>query len=517
MSGVFSSRMSSLAWAMAGALSAFTAILTAPTQGFTSAQTFGPSLLLRALAAAAIGRMSSLPGALVGGIGLGVLEQLLLWNYADSGLVEVVLFAVILLVLLLLRGKVGREDEERGSWAAVDVLRPVPDKLRELWLVRNLGKVVGAGALAVAAMLPLLLTNSSSQILSGIFALAVVGLSLGIVTGLGGQLSLGQFAVAGVAAVVSYVVSSHGGNFVLAFVYAGLAGAGVSVLLGLPALRTKGLMFTVTTLSFALIVPAWLLNQPWAFGESVIPKQPQPFGLSLATGRSYYLFALAILLISMLIVRNVRRSGLGRVLVAVRDNEENARAFTVNAGLAKVKAFVLAGFVAGLGGALYAHSLASIGATTFGTVYSIQLAVVAVIGGLGIMSGPLLGALLVLALPAFVNLDAAALAASAFGQLLIIMYLPGGVAQVVEPIRNVAPCCCAPPACGSPSAASAPSTTCRSRSGPARPWGSSGPTAPARPPRSSCSAGSGAPTAAKCGSTGATCRCSGRRLAPSSG
>src|SRR5205823_974101 len=149
--------------------------------------------------------------------------------------VEMVLFGIILLVLLLQRARVGREDEERGSWAAVEALRPVPDRLRELWLVRNLGSVVGVVVLVFAALLPFVITNSSASILAGIFALAVVGLSLGIVTGLGGQLSLGQFAVAGVAAVVSYVVSSHGGNFVLAFVYAGLAGAGVSVLLGLPA------------------------------------------------------------------------------------------------------------------------------------------------------------------------------------------------------------------------------------------------------------------------------------------
>src|SRR5206468_160574 len=166
MSGVFALRMSSLAWALAGALSAFTAILTAPTQGFTSAQTFGPYLLLRALTCAAIGRMSSLPGALTAGVGLGVLEQLLLWNYPQSGLVEVVLFGIVLTVLFLQRGRVGREDEERGSWTAVQALRPVPDKLRELWLVRHLGAVVGAIALTAAVSLPLVITHSAATTLA---------------------------------------------------------------------------------------------------------------------------------------------------------------------------------------------------------------------------------------------------------------------------------------------------------------------------------------------------------------
>ena len=436
MSGVFATRMSSLAWLLAGAMSAFTAILNQPTQGFSGVQTFGPSLLLRALAAAAIGRMSSLPGALAAGIGLGILEQLLLWNYSEAGLVQLVLFGIIMMALLVQRAKVGREDEERGSWAAVQALRPIPDKLRELWLVRNLGALVGCTVLAAAALLPLVISNSSSVKLSNIFALAIVGLSLGIVTGLGGQLSLGQFAIAAVAGVVSYQVTSHGGNFALALVYAGLASAIVSLLLGLPALRSKGLMLTVTTLAFALVSQAWLLNQPWMFGSGVQPGRPRPFGLILDTGRSYYYFALVVLLVAILIARNIRRSGFGRVLIAVRDNEDNARALTVGATAVKSQAFLLAGFVAGIGGAMYAHGLSIVSASSYPTGISVDLVKMVVIGGLGIMAGPLLGALFVLALPAFVPLDTAGLATSSLGQLLIIMYVPGGIAQLVEPVRN---------------------------------------------------------------------------------
>jgi ABC-type branched-subunit amino acid transport system ATPase component/ABC-type branched-subunit amino acid transport system permease subunit len=436
MSGIFATRMSSLAWLLAGALSAFTAILNQPTQGFSGVQTFGPSLLLRALAAAAIGRMSSLPGALAAGIGLGILEQLLLWNYSEAGLVQLVLFAIIMVALLVQRAKVGREEEERGSWAAVQALRPIPDRLRELWLVRNLGALVGVTVLVAAALLPLVVSNSSSVKLSGIFALAIVGLSLGIVTGLGGQLSLGQFAVAAVAGVVSYQVTSHGGNFFLALIYAGLASAAVSLLLGLPALRSKGLMLTVTTLAFALVSQAWFLNQPWMFGSGVQPRRPRPFGIALESGRSYYYFALAVLLIAVLIARNIRRSGFGRVLIAVRDNEDNARAFTIGATAVKTQAFLLAGFVAGLGGAMYAHGLSIVSAASYPTGLSVDIVKMVVIGGLGIMAGPLLGALFVLALPMFVPLDAAGLAATSLGQLLLIMYLPGGIAQLVEPVRN---------------------------------------------------------------------------------
>ncbi|MFY9586634.1 MAG: branched-chain amino acid ABC transporter ATP-binding protein/permease, partial [Actinomycetota bacterium] len=361
---------------------------------------------------------------------------LLLWNYSQAGLVDVVLFGIVLLALILQRVRGGREEEERGSWAAVQALRPVPDALRKIWLVRHLGTLVGVVALAVAAVLPLVITHSAAVTLSGIFALAIVGLSLGIVTGLGGQLSVGQFAVAAVAGVVSYHVTKEGGNFALAFVYAGVAAGFTSLLLGLPALRARGLMLTVTTLAFALITPTWLLGQSWMLGDGVSPRRPEPFGTPLDTGRSYYFFALAMLLIAMLIARNVRRGGLGRVLSAVRDNEDNARAFTVRSSAVKAQSFLLAGFIAGIGGALYTHSLTRINPISFPTITSIDLVVMTVIGGLGIMSGPLLGALLVLALPAFVPLDAAGFTASRLGQLLIILYLPGGVAQIAEPIRN---------------------------------------------------------------------------------
>src|SRR5947209_16764277 len=174
MSGIFASRMSSLAWAIAGALSAFTAILTAPTQGFISGDSFGPALLLRAMTAAVIGRMQSLPMALAGGVGLGILEQILLWNYPRSGLVEVTLFVIILVALLLQRQRGGR-DEEKGSWAAVQGLRPIPQRLHQIRLIRVLPMALAIVFLAVLVLLPLFITNSLSVAFTGLMGFGVVG------------------------------------------------------------------------------------------------------------------------------------------------------------------------------------------------------------------------------------------------------------------------------------------------------------------------------------------------------
>ena len=434
MAGIFSSRMSSLAWGIAGALAAFSAILTQPTQAFTTGDSFGPSLLLVALTGAVLARMQSLPRALFAGAAIGIVEQLLLWNYAQSGLVQVALFVIILLTLLLQKQRVGRA-EEKGSWAAVQAARPLPAAIRRVRSVRALGPGVALLFFGIFLVLPQFISNANSVKVTGSFGFVIIGLSVGIITGLGGQLSLGQFALGAVGAVASFEVSRRTGNFFESFLYAGLAAAVVSVLIGLPALRVKGLLLTVTTLSFALVIPGFLLQQDWVLGSGKDPGRPILAGHALESGRSYYYVGLATLFVALVIARNVRSGGLGRRLVAVRDNEDAARSFTVPASVVKLQGFALAGFVAGLGGAMYGHSLSLIGATSFPTRASIDVVVLAVIGGIGLLSGPILGAAVVQG-ATFLPLDSAGLAATALGQLLIIMYLPGGLGSLVAPVRD---------------------------------------------------------------------------------
>jgi ABC-type branched-subunit amino acid transport system ATPase component len=145
---------------------------------------------------------------------------------------------------------------------------------------------------------------------------------------------------------------------------------------------------------------------------------------------------LPVLLVATVISWNVRRGGFSRLLIAVRDNEEAARAFTVRAALVKLQGFLLAGFIAGVGGALIGHSVAQVGSLTFPTAASISVVAMTVIGGVSLLAGPIIGALFVLGVPSFVPLDSAGLAASAFGQLLIIMYLPAGLGSLAEGLRD---------------------------------------------------------------------------------
>src|SRR5207237_6835966 len=114
---------------------------------------------------------------------------------------------------------------------------------------------------------------------------------------------------------------------------------------------------------------------------------------------------------------------------AVRDNEDGARAFTIPATGVKLQAFVLSGVIAGVGGAVYGHLLASQAANAYPIDASVNAVAVAVVGGLGVLVGPILGSLYIIGLPRFLPLDNAGLAATAAGWLLLILRYPGGVAQ----------------------------------------------------------------------------------------
>ena len=209
MAGISTNNMSSLAWILAGVLSALTAVLVIPASGFASSTSFGPSLLLRALAAALLARMYSLPIAFGAGVVIGVVEEMLLYSYPNSpGFVDVMLYVIIVVALLLQRGQRGRE-EDKGSWAAVTAWQPLSRAVARLPEIRLARWGAGAAALSIAVAIPAMVSNSSAVIFSTIFAFSIVGLSVGIVLGLSGQLSLGQFAIAAVGAVVAFDVSER--------------------------------------------------------------------------------------------------------------------------------------------------------------------------------------------------------------------------------------------------------------------------------------------------------------------
>lgn len=427
--------MSTLAWAIAAALSALTAILVSPTRGFAAASAFGPSLLLKALAAAVLARMDRLSIAFAAGIGIGVMEQVVLDNTSAQGSVELALF-VLVVVGLAVQRPIGGRLAERAAWTTVQPWRPLPAELRTIWLVRHLATIVGVLALVATAVAIALVTNATAYTFVAIMALALVGLGAMVISGLLGELSLGLVAFGALGSVVSIEVATRTGNFPLAFACSAVVAGLLSLLTGLPSLRARGLLLTVTTLAFAVATSTWALGRSWALGLGERPGRPVVGGFAFDSGQSYAWLTLGILGLAVIVARNIRGGALGRRFVAVRDNDAAAQAFGVSAMRTKALGLFVGGAFAGVGVALFTHSLPVATPQSFLVTDNIEVVATAAIGGIGLVAGPLLGALYILGLPRLIPLDSAALAASSAGWLLLLMYVPGGLAKLIAPVRE---------------------------------------------------------------------------------
>ena len=292
MSAISTKKMSAIVWTLAGLLSAITAVLVAPLKGggtAIEAAALGPGLLLRALAAALVARMRSLPVALGAGAVIGVAEAVTLWNYFDQpGLIDAALFVVVLVaVLSFVRREAG--DDRAQSMSFAPRTRPVPPQLQAFWWVRRLPQIVVTVALLVAVVLPFVVTRPSRHFLySTMLLLAIVGMSLTLLTGWAGQLSLGQFAFAGVGAFVTTAlvrglefqwwvldVEIPVVSFEWALVLAAVVCLVVALIVGLPALRVRGLFLAITTLAFAVMAENWLFERDVLTGGDSIVRLPR--------------------------------------------------------------------------------------------------------------------------------------------------------------------------------------------------------------------------------------------------
>ena len=435
MAGVSPARMSAIAWGLAGALSAYTALLVRPALGFAATGTTNaPGLLIRALTVAVIARMSSIPITLVAGVAVGVVESILQLNYNNGGPVEVALFLAAVTALMVQSGRRGR-GVVRDNWASLQPWSALPASLTRHPLLRRLGWIMAAVGLVGAIGFGLAANNEQASVGSLLLRTAMIGLSIFLLTGLGGQLTLGQFGIASIAGACAIRFVNGPGEFASALVVGAIVGALISVLLGIPALRVRGLMLAVTTLAFAIATRSWLTSQPWMIGEGLTLEERTLFGIDLSTDRRMYWVVLVLLVVVFIAVRNISRSGFGRRLIALRDNEDQARAFTVSSVRTLLAAYGASGFIAGLGGAVFALSLTRLGVDSVKVDDSIQVTALAVLGGLGIVAGPILGALYIIGLPEL-PLDSLGLAATSLGWLVLLLYVPSGIAGLVAPLRN---------------------------------------------------------------------------------
>jgi ABC-type branched-subunit amino acid transport system ATPase component/ABC-type branched-subunit amino acid transport system permease subunit len=420
-------RVSTLVWALAGGLAVLTASLNLPVSNTAvnlPAESLGATLLLKALVAAMIGGFVSLPLTFAGGIAVGVVEAVVLTNTPTSpGTANLVFFIVILALLLFRRIRSLGND---GTPASVKV-PPVAEALRQLWWVRHLTSLAYGALLVAALAAPLIVTSSEGRFgLTRLVIFALPCLSLTVLTGWGGQLSLGQFAFVGVGAFAAGGLTLRGVPLPMAIVMGTVITAAVAVIAGLPALRLKGLFVAISTLAFAVMANQWLFDLPFLKGDGTLPQfaRTGPWTSSL----TYYYLCLGGLVVGVLVVAALRRSGSGRLLLATRDNENGTSAFSVSPRTVKVQAFALAGALAGLGGGLYGGLVIRFNAGDFAPSLSLTLVSTVIIGGLGTIAGAVLGPLWVIGLPQLFGGSAeATLAASGIGLLIFLLYFPNGL------------------------------------------------------------------------------------------
>ena len=289
---------------------------------------------------------------------------------------------------------------------------------------------------ALAVLYPFLVSTGEVSSASVTLIYAVIGMSLLVLTGWAGLISLGQF---GLAAVGGYVVALVGGRlgapFLIALPIAGLAGAAIAILLGLPSLRIRGLYLGVTTLAFAVATTSIGLNEQ--YGGRFIPssvKRPSLFGLTLNDERVFYYVCLGFLTLAVIAVTTMRRSPTARALIAVRDNDRAAEAFGINPVRARLQVFAVSGLLAAIAGGLFVYQQRGIAVGNFAVEVSLSLFLMVVIGGLGSTAGPILGAVFV----GFLATRFASVSTvyTALAVVLVLVAAPGGLTQIVFRIRD---------------------------------------------------------------------------------
>ena len=255
---------------------------------------------------------------------------------------------------------------------------------------------VAVGLLLVATV-PLWGTAYMTITANQIFYTIIAVQGLNVLTGYTGQVSLGQAAFMLVGGYTSALVTIHLGlPFPLAVLAAGVMAGLVGLLFGLPSLRVKGFYLAMATLAAQFIIP-WISRHllPDLLGGTsgrIDVPVPVMFGFSFSGAEQYFYLSLITLLITTVLVLNISRSRLGRALVSVRDNDLAAELLGVNLFGYKLRAFFIASFLAGIAGALKAHSQRGVGTEFgYGLEESIIMLGMLVIGGLGTNLGPFLG------------------------------------------------------------------------------------------------------------------------------
>ena len=397
-------------WVASTVLAGLFGILAAPINQSIDPITI-TLLIVPALAAALLARFNSFIITMAAGLGIGMLVSWIQlvsnksWfpkagGSALPGLTDALPFLIIIVVLAL-RGK---SLPTRGSIETIKL--PFAPRSKGAFPATM---VLG---LATMALLFVVTPNWRLSIVNSLVGM-VICLSLVVLTGYVGQISLMQMALAGIAGfTLSKVADAHHIPFPIGPLLGATAAVVVGLLAGVPALRVRGVNLAVVTFAAAVTIqnlifanPSWSglkgasVNSPsilgFRFGQNDPWTKLTGSGKGLLPNPWFGVFCVIVVMLLALAVVNIRRSRIGRHMLAVRANERAAAAAGVSVSGTKVLAFGVAAFIAGIGGALSGYRFGSVTAGYFGAIPSMIFLAYAYLGGISSVSGAMVGGIIV--------------------------------------------------------------------------------------------------------------------------
>ncbi|HEX2196489.1 MAG TPA: branched-chain amino acid ABC transporter permease [Actinomycetota bacterium] len=325
----------------------------------------------------------------------------------------------------------------------------------EVWRPDARGWAARIGVLvAVFGFLAYLLATVSqtwANLIAQAAIYAIIGLSLNVILGYTGQVSLGHHGFVGVAAFVSAgLVSEQGQTFWVGLGAAVLTGAATAGLLGLGALRIKGLYLALITLTFGFVAANSIFEIPALTRGGQGMPAPRPEGFT--TNRSYALLCILILAVAIFVDWRIVRSKVGRAILAVKQSEAVASSYAVNVTFYKAFAFILSGAFAGLAGSLFAHRVGVVVANNFRFENALLWVLMVVVGGLGRRTGVVIASAFFALFPALISEieflrhfieetlnrepDYFTLVIGSLLALEVIIFAPGGLGGRLSPLTT---------------------------------------------------------------------------------
>jgi branched-chain amino acid transport system permease protein len=437
--GISVGSVSILVWVLAAFLDG-----VAVTSSVLAAGSVGNGLeaLLPIFAVAVLARFANYGQAWFIALLLGIFTEAFFFSFdSDEGLLAALLFFIVSAGLIIQRRRLnaGRSESAEVSWAATAETRAIPRELASVTGIRIAKYSIYAVCVGVVILFPFVLSVSQTELLSVVFINAIAVLSLVVLTGWAGQVSLGQYAFVAIGAVIGGALSTRlGVPFWFAVPLAAALTGAIAVLVGIPALRVKGLFLLVSTFAFALAVQALLFDERyfgWLLPGAI--DRPTLFFLDFDEDRSMYFLCAAALVANVVVVTNLRRSRVGRVLIALRDNENSVAAFGITVLRATLTAFAIAGSMAGFAGAILSHQQRGVSADAFGAQANADVFIQAIIGGVSSPLGALLGSAYFVLTNQFLGSNPIVAAfVTGLGPVLIIFFLQGGLVSLVNKARD---------------------------------------------------------------------------------